>query len=877
MDNFSVLAERLLNLNGDPKPPLWMDIYALQLMFAVHQRPVFIAIVYGGVLYPQEQIYRAYPQVPLLSSLTECLGLGDELPPLFTVVPIIALTPYIFGSLSFAPENITDEDLCASLVNHGSVVHEVSPQFRIQPRLSVLGGEGNEYDDTFTAGYCASHSLCVLKGTNRPAAIVLERRCPGCGEAVHIECGYLNPEAPNEVDDTTCLNCFDHFCRALSGSSDPDFFARPPPPPKPASRLHNTRSAGPSEDPATKLKKAPDPPPPVPSKKRQKILADIEERRVARLAAREAAVDKNNPDYMYPDSVVEPEKDKGKDKGKDLFEDSDSDIESEDDDSLQWHLEKDGTKKEFELQEEHLAETPVQSHIYSTDEMEAFAVEADQYLHPESARDIILAAIAMGKFLATSALNLEYPLPQGLHRATHAYSPQDLVNLACLVDRGREFEIDKSFHQDRKTMFKLRVDSYKLGMNRTLQSYLQSGRKAPPSCKLPFHVFRNWLKQYLDWFNPDLYIFLQAHADGMKVRRLRTQLASESELDYQFSGVEAYDPLMVPLPKMHKEVSTTDQFGRMGVDGKFMPYCKHAYDDMPSYSQSVQHPDYDMELTESCNPTGFELVPIARMPSTKVPAIHMQITGIRANLLQHKRGSPATIRWLGLQDGKYVSLPKEWVHLNFDEALLDEARQRAAEELSGREQKKKSPWIRLPIGDSRDDDPPLVIRHKQGVHYYYQGEHDNCLMGGLVNAIFRMTGPEDADALLKDYPSVVIHLQWDKFVRHVNHVMRDRFNVRRLKTKEHVLSLDSTYPLVVQLKSTDNSDTHAICVYLECIYDSASRFVLSKSLDSLNWCCGTYDYAHHLRIYRLEPVAAKGSVAQKEKKPRTQHNRLKGK
>jgi hypothetical protein len=28
-------------------------------------------------------------------------------------------------------------------------------------------------------------------------------------------------------------------------------------------------------------------------------------------------------------------------------------------------------------------------------------------------------------------------------------------------------------------------------------------------------VYRSWLKQYINWFDPDIYIYLQAHADGM--------------------------------------------------------------------------------------------------------------------------------------------------------------------------------------------------------------------------------------------------------------------------------------------------------------------------------------------------------------------------
>ena len=55
---------------------------------------------------------------------------NDDLPPLFTVVPIIALTQYVFGTLSFEPENTTDVDLlCASLVHYETEEPIVSTQF----------------------------------------------------------------------------------------------------------------------------------------------------------------------------------------------------------------------------------------------------------------------------------------------------------------------------------------------------------------------------------------------------------------------------------------------------------------------------------------------------------------------------------------------------------------------------------------------------------------------------------------------------------------------------------------------------------------------------------------------------------------------------
>jgi hypothetical protein len=180
--------------------------------------------------------------------------------------------------------------------------------------------------------------------------------------------------------------------------------------------------------------------------------------------------------------------------------------------------------------------------------------------------------------------------------------------------------------------------------------------------------------------------------------------------------------------------------------------------------------------------------------------------------------------------------------------------------------RKRNAFYHCQFGDSRNDDPTIAIRHNQGFNYYYQGHQDNCVMGGLVNTVYQMTGPADAKALLEGNTPTLIHDLWFKFVQHANQAMHDRYQTRRITIPEYILRMDTTFPLVVELKSTNNSETHAICIFKDCIYDSASHYVLSKSLETLNWCCGSYDYACHLRIYCLEPMETKGAIPRMAKK-----------
>jgi hypothetical protein len=67
-----------------------------------------------------------------------------------------------------------------------------------------------------------------------------------------------------------------------------------------------------------------------------------------------------------------------------------------------------------------------------------------------------------------------------------------------------------------------------------------------------------------------------------------------------------------------------------------------------------------------------------------------------------------------------------------------------------------------------------------------------------------------------------------------------------------LLQDDDSMPMVVQLKALDGSESHAICIFDDCIFDSASRFVLKKNIHALDWCCSPYGFHKTLRVYQLK-------------------------
>jgi hypothetical protein len=180
-------------------------------------------------------------------------------------------------------------------------------------------------------------------------------------------------------------------------------------------------------------------------------------------------------------------------------------------------------------------------------------------------------------------------------------------------------------------------------------------------------------------------------------------------------------------------------------------------------------------------------------------------------------------------------------------------------------------FVTLPVGDSREDDPPCGIRNNKRLNYYYQGKTDVCVLGGLANAVFWMIGLDPAKDLLHNY-SPTMDSFWFHFVQHVNGVMRGYgYLLRKLKCQD-ILEMDGSLPVVVQLRGTDKSECHSVCIYDGSIFDSASWFVLVKSRETLNWCCGDYGFEAHVRLYRLQLNLKVKGVEQKKvkaKRPRS--------
>jgi hypothetical protein len=179
------------------------------------------------------------------------------------------------------------------------------------------------------------------------------------------------------------------------------------------------------------------------------------------------------------------------------------------------------------------------------------------------------------------------------------------------------------------------------------------------------------------------------------------------------------------------------------------------------------------------------------MPSSKVPAHRIKIKAIRPNIFVRTKVAP----WLGLQGGEYLSLPVDWVSLNFEESLLKEGTERAERALQGKLITSHR-FLPLPVEDYRDDDPPLILRDNQGLNYYYQGQVNNCVMGRLANVVFWMRGPKLPDALLNGFTPNISEF-WFGWVKHVHSALKE-YLLKKHKCPD-ILKMEDSSPVVFQL------------------------------------------------------------------------------
>jgi hypothetical protein len=281
------------------------------------------------------------------------------------MVPILALETSTFAPLAHHGSDVLSENCCQVLIGFDAKVNGICSLFRREKILQVNGGPGRNLLKTHKKGYFSSLGTCVLHSLDTPA-LLADHRCPGSGLHLHTGCGYVNHRVDELRYSHTCVCCFKRHGRALLGSKDSHYLpekkplSKKKPPPRSSSP---TSDQGPSQNTCgTKPVGASNNVTPALSPVLETDL-DPNLGRRARLSIQlklqrqqdfNAIIDDHNPTRMYP-----------------KHHPSDPLL-----DDMEWWLDEQNEEKPgVTPATQHTATKPVRSHIYSVEEMEAFAKE----------------------------------------------------------------------------------------------------------------------------------------------------------------------------------------------------------------------------------------------------------------------------------------------------------------------------------------------------------------------------------------------------------------------------------------------------------------------------------------------------------------------
>ena len=264
----------------------------------------------------------------------------------------------------------------------------------------------------------------------------------------------------------------------------------------------------------------------------------------------------------------------------------------------------------------------------------------------------------------------------------------------------------------------------------------------------------------------------------------------------------------------------------------------------------------------------------------------LQIRGIRYDEIYKKENKNwiSHHRWVGLQGHCEAFLLPDWGYYNFGYEMIEEAKKRIppfhktkheaairkrrqrkrGEQVETEEEEERRHlheqvdklnqtgrhdhcyWTLIPLGSTRSDDPPTHLRLKENV--YFQGMNDHCLLGSIFNAVAFKMGEQQA----KEIPITEadwFNQNWKQLLKEVVEKALDGYEVKKIKRKrnvkwtaEYVLNMNDRNIIMVQVEGKDLSCNHAICICDGYIFDAASKWVLRKNLEALNWCAGRHGF-----------------------------------
>jgi hypothetical protein len=183
-------------------------------------------------------------------------------------------------------------------------------------------------------------------------------------------------------------------------------------------------------------------------------------------------------------------------------------------------------------------------------------------------------------------------------------------------------------------------------------------------------------------------------------------------------------------------------------------------------------------------------------------------------------------------------LNPEWISHVFDPRFVGLVKQRPRE------------WIPVPLGDPTLESAPIIIQMRVPISYR-QGTQSTCLANSLASALVYLQqghAGQEVFRLAKNLEHLPQPDALSELCSHLASIGRQRGNCKwfnrkvKKKTTRH-LDLSEVLrgfncPVIVTPVGSDGSQTHAVCVVDDLIFDSTQERALKLERESFDWIVG---------------------------------------
>jgi hypothetical protein len=420
------------------------------------------------------------------------------------------------------------------------------------------------------------------------------------------------------------------------------------------------------------------------------------------------------------------------------------------------------------------------------------------------------------------------------------FSDQEFIDYACVQDPSRSLSVEPTSltKNGREQLISVHVSSYLLPKTATLES-VHFNQKRLKSNTCVVRCDWGWLRRVVE---PEVASILEEQIMGLPV--------------VHGIGLDHIDPCVA-----QRDVKTMASFHGVHkrVSGFISPPASHIQVSLPmndffgvkassaSTEQLIEHPKKSKNFAKHVK------VLKINQPPPPLPRSRYQISRLKWIPTDDPTASKTMKLDLGYFQGAYcvpgtsyfslVSLRDEWVYHQFEPKFLEAVKEQGLGGL-----KNAVDLIPVPPGDAKEQDVPSdeLVYFMRATKFLQKGA-STCLLDAFCSAMHEFGCVRQVEELrknpLRNEVSAANKNIWGDLVRLVNLqfscVGIKLFKQKGSKSVQDLLSLNDEFVIVASLKASDASDgQHAIAIFSGGIFDANFKYVLKKSQESLDWCCG---------------------------------------